>query len=126
MLQKSMVIVEGVARSLDPALNMWVAAEPVAREWVEAHYGVTGRLRDAGEGAGALGRLIGEMPRLITQTERAGQSLASMAEKGVRLDDETIRRIAAEERRQGFWGRAALWLIAGSVAALAVISLMNK
>lgn len=126
MLQKSMVIVEGVARSLDPALNMWVAAEPVAREWVEAHYGVTGRLRDAGEGAGALGRLIGEMPRLIIQTERAGQSLASMAEKGVRLDDETIRRIAAEERRQGFWGRAALWLIAGSVAALAVISLMNK
>ena len=126
MLQKSMVIVEGVARSLDPSLNMWVAAEPIAREWVEANYGVTGRLRDAGEGAGALGRIFAEVPRLITQTERAGQSLALMAEKGVRLDEETVRRIATEERRQGFWGRAALWVIAASIAALALATFMNR
>ena len=126
MLQKSMVIVEGVARSLDPTLNMWVAAEPIAREWVEAQYGVSGRLRDAGEGAGAIGRLIGEVPRLIAQTERAGQSLASMAENGVRLDDETIRRIAKEERRQGIWSRAALWVIAAAIVVLAYTVLMEK
>ena len=84
------------------------------------------RLRDAGEGAGALGRIFAEVPRLITQTERAGQSLALMAEKGVRLDEETVRRIAAEERRQGFWGRAALWIIAASVAALALATFMNR
>ena len=30
LLQKSMVIVEGVARGLNPALNLWVAAEPIA------------------------------------------------------------------------------------------------
>ncbi|MGI9479515.1 MAG: 2-polyprenylphenol 6-hydroxylase [Hyphomicrobiaceae bacterium] len=126
MLQKSMVIVEGVARSLDPTLNMWVAAEPIAREWVEAQYGVSGRLRDAGEGAGAIGRLIGEVPRLIAQTERAGQSLASMAENGVRLDDETIRRIAKEERRQGNWSRAALWVIAAAIVVLAYTALMEK
>jgi ubiquinone biosynthesis protein len=119
LLQKSMVIVEGVARSLDPALNMWVAAEPVAKEWVEMQYGITGRLRDAGEGAGALGRLISEVPRLISQTERAGQSLAVMAEKGIRLDDETIKRMATQERRQRFWSNAALWVIAVSAALLA-------
>ena len=87
--------------------------------------GVSGRLRDAGEGAGALGRLIGEVPRLITQTERAGQSLAAMAENGVRLDDQTIRRIAAEERRQGFWGRAALWIIAGALALLVIVKFLE-
>ncbi len=37
LLQKSMVIVEGVARGLDPHLNVWNAAEPVAREWMEAN-----------------------------------------------------------------------------------------
>ncbi|MBU2533904.1 MAG: ubiquinone biosynthesis protein UbiB, partial [Alphaproteobacteria bacterium] len=125
MLQKSMVIVEGVARSLDPNLNMWIAAEPVAREWVEAHYGVSGRLRDAGEGAGAVGRIIGEVPRLIAQAERAGQSLASMVESGVRLDDETIRRIASEERRQDFWSRAALWVIAIAAAAIAISTFVD-
>ncbi len=39
LLQKSMVIVEGVARGLDPALNMWVAAEPVAKTWIEDNLG---------------------------------------------------------------------------------------
>ncbi len=126
LLQKSMVIVEGVARSLDPSLNMWVAAEPVAREWVDAQYGVTGRLRDAGEGAGALGRLISEVPRIVTQAERAGQSLASMAQQGVRLDEETIRRIASEDHRRSFWSHVALWLIAGSVTVIAILSLMDK
>ena len=48
MLQKTMVVVEGVARALDPHLNMWVAAEPIARAWVEENLGVAGRLRDAG------------------------------------------------------------------------------
>ena len=31
MLQKTMVVVEGVARKLDPQLNMWSTAEPVVR-----------------------------------------------------------------------------------------------
>ncbi len=121
MLQKSMVIVEGVARSLDPNLNMWTAAEPIARDWVEANLGVTGRLREAGEGASAIGRLIGELPGLIGQAERAGQSLSLMAQNGIRLDDETIRRIAIEERRQGFWGRAALWTGALSLVVIMLV-----
>ena len=58
MLQKSMVIVEGVARSLDPKLNLWTAAEPVAREWIEQNYGLPGRLRDAGESAELLGKVV--------------------------------------------------------------------
>ena len=48
LLQKTMVVVEGVARSLDPELNMWTAAEPIAKEWVEANYGVAGRLQGGG------------------------------------------------------------------------------
>ena len=54
LLQKTMVVVEGVARSLDPALNIWTAAEPIAKEWIEANTGVAGRLREAGEGAELL------------------------------------------------------------------------
>jgi ubiquinone biosynthesis protein len=125
MLQKSMVIVEGVARSLDPNINMWTAAKPVAREWVEKNYGVAGRLREAGEGANVLGRLITEAPRLIAEAERAGHSLAQMADSGIRLDDETIRRIAVNERQQGLWSRVALWVIAGGVTALAVMMFLD-
>ena len=35
LLQKTMVVVEGVARGLDPSLNIWTAAEPIARQWIE-------------------------------------------------------------------------------------------
>ena len=50
LLQKTMVVVEGVARSLDPKLDMWTVAEPVVREWIERHLGPAGRLEDAARG----------------------------------------------------------------------------
>ena len=44
LLQKTMVVVEGVARALDPKLDMWATAEPVVREWIERHLGPVGRI----------------------------------------------------------------------------------
>ncbi|MFM2423467.1 MAG: hypothetical protein RL291_1997, partial [Pseudomonadota bacterium] len=71
LLQKSMVIVEGVARGLDPRLNLWTASEPIARAWIEDNYGIPGRLRDAGENAELLGKVLGHMPRVLEQAEGA-------------------------------------------------------
>ena len=53
LLQKTMVVVEGVARSLDPALNMWTAAEPIAREWMGQHRRCRAPAR-GGRGCGGL------------------------------------------------------------------------
>src|SRR5262249_55977060 len=44
LLQKTMVVVEGVSRSFDPKLDMWATAEPVVREWIERNLGPAGRL----------------------------------------------------------------------------------
>ena len=43
LLQKSMVIVEGVARSLDPELDVWTISEPVVGDWVRREAGPLGR-----------------------------------------------------------------------------------
>lgn len=120
MLQKSMVLVEGVARSLDPELNMWVAAEPIAKEWMEQTYGVAGRLRDAGEGAETLGKVVADVPRLLEQAERSAHAFASMAQGGLRLDPDTMHRIAQEEARQTRSGRFALWVGALALVAIAL------
>ena len=48
LLQKTMVVVEGVARSLDPKLDMWSTAEPVVREWMTRHLGPAGKLEARG------------------------------------------------------------------------------
>src|SRR5207302_942141 len=67
LLQKTMVVVEGVARSLDPRLDIWSVSEPVVREWMERHLGAAGKIEDAVQGAGELGRLLGQMPTSLTR-----------------------------------------------------------
>jgi hypothetical protein len=39
LLQRTMVVVEGVARSLDPDINIWVVARPVVEEYITEHVG---------------------------------------------------------------------------------------
>ena len=119
LLQKSMVIVEGVARSLDPELNLWSAAEPVAREWIEANLGAVGALKDAREGAGDMGRFLAGVPGVLAQAETTAQALAQMARGGIALDDATIVKLAAEQSRQDRGSRVALWLGALSLAVIA-------
>jgi ubiquinone biosynthesis protein len=120
LLQKSMVIVEGVARALDPSLNLWTAAEPVAKQWVEDNLGVRGQIKKAGEGAATLGKILSDVPGLIAEAERAASGLAEMARSGLRLDEETIKALAEETARRDFWSRAALWVGALSLVALAL------
>jgi ubiquinone biosynthesis protein len=43
LLQKSMVLVEGVARALDPTLDIWTVAEPVVGDWLRKEEGPLGR-----------------------------------------------------------------------------------
>jgi ubiquinone biosynthesis protein len=116
LLQKSMVIVEGVARSLDPNLNLWAAAEPIAREWIDANLGVVGRLRDAGDSAELMGKVLAEVPRLLDQAESTGLAFAQMARHGVRLDDDTIKRMAISHRRR--FSDLLLWTAALVAAVL--------
>jgi ubiquinone biosynthesis protein len=46
LLQKTMVMEEGVATALDPDINMWETAEPFLREWVRAELGPEARIAD--------------------------------------------------------------------------------
>ncbi len=119
LLQKSMVIVEGVARGLDPSLNMWVAAEPVAKAWVEANYGARGAVRKAGESATTLARLLADVPDMLAEAERASTGLAMMAQQGLRLDAETIQQLAAATSRRDRFRRLATWIGALSLAVVA-------
>lgn len=46
LLQKTMVMVEGVANSLDPEINMWDTAAPFVREWIRTELGPETALAD--------------------------------------------------------------------------------
>ena len=122
LLQKSMVIVEGVARGLDPSLNLWSASEPVAAEWVEANYGARGAMKKAGEGATTIARILAEVPSMLSEAERASAGLTEMARHGLRLDPATVESLAKASRRQNRFWHAATWIGALSLAVLAAKS----
>lgn len=125
LLQKTMVVAEGVARQLDPDLDMWTTAEPVVADWIRSNLGPEGVLRDAGEGASALGRLIRQGPGLIARAERLAAELSAMSASGVRLDAETVERIAEADARQTRSGRVALWIAALALAVIAVVMVLD-
>ena len=105
MMQKTMVVVEGVARTLNPRLNMWTAAEPVVREWIERHLGPAGRVSEAARQARVLGRL----PAMLEQAAEASRALADMS----RAQEEAARRGTD-------WKQATpLWIAAAALVAMA-------
>jgi ubiquinone biosynthesis protein len=116
LLQKTMVVVEGVGRSLDPKLDMWKTAEPVVREWIERHLGPVGKIEDVASGAGEIGRFLGGVPALLTRAASLVDQLDDITRDGLVLSPETVSAIGAAEARHTRWRTAALWVIAGLLA----------
>lgn len=51
LLQKTMVTVEGVARRIDPAHDIWSAADPVVRRWITRELSPAAKVRDFADDA---------------------------------------------------------------------------
>ena len=100
LLQKTMVMAEGVARSLDPDVNMWNAARPVVESWVRDNLGPKAMLRDLRDAALTLSRI--------------GPLLPGLAE-GVVM--KASRRAPAEPK-----GGAGVWLFLGGGAVGALLA----
>jgi len=78
LLQKTMAVVEGVARGLDPDLDIWEVSKPVVKEWVEENVGVRRARRDLKEAASVLVSLSPHLPtlaeRLLTPSRPPDES----------------------------------------------------
>lgn len=116
MLQKTMVVVEGVARSLDPRLDMWSTSEPVVRAWIERHLGPVGKLEDVGRGALSAAGAMSQLPLLVGRAERLAGRLEAATSEGFMLDPASIEAIGRAEARRNRWGNAALWVLVALAA----------
>jgi ubiquinone biosynthesis protein len=118
LLQKTMVVVEGVARALDPRLDMWTVAEPVVRDWITRHLGPAGRLEGAAEGAIEVGRFLGGVPELLSRGAVLVEQLDAITRDGLVLAPQTVADIGRAEARRNRWTTLALWTIAVLLASL--------
>ena len=78
LLQRTMVVVEGVARGLDPHINIWQVASPVVTAYVSGNVGPLALLRDLGQTLRVLARFGPRLPlimeaALIRQTDQPVQ-----------------------------------------------------
>ncbi len=116
LLQKTMVVVEGVARTLDSRLDIWTTSEPVVREWIARNLGPIGRLEGAAQGASEVGHFLSGVPGLLTRAARVAGQLDDATKDGITLAPETVAAIGAAQARRSRWQTAALWVIAALLA----------
>ncbi|MFL6847510.1 MAG: 2-polyprenylphenol 6-hydroxylase [Sphingomicrobium sp.] len=108
LLQKTMVMNEGVATTLDPEINMWEAAEPFLREWMRSELGPEAYYADR---IIEVVRAVKKLPELIDRLDQYYPP-AGGAPPPPPLPD-----VAVIERRT-WWGYAGAGLIGAIGGAL--------
>jgi ubiquinone biosynthesis protein len=115
LLQKTMVVVEGIGRRVDPSVNIWTLAQPLIEEWMRANRGPEARLVETAQATAAL---LERLPALVADLSKAASDLSHGG--GLRLHVETVDALAAARRQLGLPIALPLWIGALALAAIAV------
>ena len=106
LLQRTMVTVEGVARSLDPEINMWDAAAPVVRSYIADAIGPREHARRLREAALKALELAPRLPSIVEQIANAAERAAAQP-------------AVSEQKRGGRMLTLSLFVLAISALVLA-------
>jgi ubiquinone biosynthesis protein len=99
LLQRTMVVVEGVARSLDESINIWDVAKPVVGDYIKQSIGPKALASDLLKTAKVLARFGPRLPGIV--------------------EDALIAQITpVEEKPRRLWPWVAVGIVAGGAAAM--------
>ena len=115
LLQKTMVMVEGVATGLDPDINLWDSAAPFVREWIRTELGPEAAIADR---LILDFRTLAGLPDLIRRIE-ARYPAPGGEPPALPLQEVGIVRIG------GGWRYAAIAALAAAGGAAATIALLH-
>ena len=91
LLQKTMLVAEGVGRKLSPEANMWFLAQPLVEQWVIDNLGPEARLRQLRD---QMADSVKRLPRIVSDVEKGA---AAFSRDGLKLHPDTLRRLNAAE-----------------------------
>ncbi|MEI6731026.1 MAG: AarF/UbiB family protein, partial [Pseudomonadota bacterium] len=116
LLQKNMMLTEGVGRMLAPEVNMWQVVEPLISDWAKKNFGIKAKIKENAEDGLSL---IATLPSIIRKTEAA---LSRISEGGVKLHSETLATMRQQRMRSK---DHLLWFGLGIFFAWAASELMQ-
>ncbi|MBI05958.1 MAG: 2-polyprenylphenol 6-hydroxylase [Rhodospirillaceae bacterium] len=115
LLQKSLLMAEGLCRRLSPEENMWALAHPQIERWARQNLGAEARVKYAMADAVAV---LSRLPRILERAELALEKF----ENGELPYMEVSQRTAKSNRCAGI--HLAFGLIGGLLAALLILQLV--
>jgi ubiquinone biosynthesis protein len=77
MLQKTMVVVEGVARKLNPDTNIWETSKPVLENWLKETKDPLNVLNDGLKNTTEVIKRLPDFPEIMDKANQALSFLAS-------------------------------------------------
>ena len=92
LLQKTMVLAEGLGRMLAPDLNMWMLARPMIEDWMRANLGPEARIKRA---AGDMAATIERLPRVLENAERTAAMFSS---GGLKLHPDSVDALRGKSK----------------------------
>jgi len=93
LLQKTMLNVEGLGRSLDPELDLWKTAKPYLERWMNEQIGIRGWLDRLRVEAPQWSKTLPQLPRLVHNV------LAGRHDGARGAQDTVIQMLLVEQRR---------------------------
>ncbi|MES0372569.1 MAG: 2-polyprenylphenol 6-hydroxylase, partial [Mariprofundaceae bacterium] len=132
LLQKTMVVIEGVARELEPEVNVWALAKPLVGKWVAEHLGPKARIEQAAKdlkaGVDAWVVLPGEIKKMLA--DQHGQIVAQESGQSGWLQFVGLLLLAGGGILAGIgWDDFAInntWVAAASSALIGSLLLLRR
>jgi ubiquinone biosynthesis protein len=119
LLQKTLLNVEGLARQLDPDLDLWKTAKPILEKWISKQLGWRGLLDGLKEEAPSWAKILPTLPRLIADS--LAQSRHQSKDQNGEL--EVLKALLLQERHTHRVLVGALLFAGGFLAGILIISL---
>ena len=94
LLQKTMVVVEGVARRLDPTTNIWEVSKPILENWLRESKDPLNKINETLENASDIIKKIPELPKIM---DKANDALTIIAEGRISPNSTSYYSLKEEE-----------------------------
>ena len=96
LLQKTMVVVEGVARKLDPDTNIWETSKPILENWLKKTKDPLNKFNETITNATEVIKRLPEFPEIM---DKANQALTMIAEGKISPKSSSYSSLKEEEAK---------------------------